>query len=267
VTTSLRPVDPPTTGRTGRPMSLLRLEALRMVRTHRWLLLVGVHVLFGVVGPFTARYIDLLMQQVGGEMTVITPDPRPVDGLVQYVSNASQIGILAIVVVAAGALAFDGHPERAAFLRTRVTRAGTLLVPPYVVVTVTTVGAYVAGTAVAVALSVALLGPLPVGGVVVGTLLACVYLAFAVAVVAVVASFVRTQIGTVLAGLGSLIALPMLATIGPLRPWLPSELVTATLAMVEGAPASDHLRAALVAVLATVGALGLAASRLERREL
>jgi ABC-2 type transport system permease protein len=267
VTTTLRPVDTPATRAAGRPMSLLRLEVLRMLRTHRWLLLVGVHVLFGVVGPLTARYIDVLLQQVGGEMTVIVPDPRPVDGLVQFVSNVSQLGILAIVVVAAGALAFDGHPERAAFLRTRVSRAGELLVAPYVVVTAATVGAYATGTAVAAGLSVALLGPLPAGAVVVGTLLASVYLAFAVAVVAVVASFVRTQIGTVLAALGTLIALPMLATVGVLRPWLPSELVTATLAVIEGAPASEFLRATVVAVLATGLALALAASRLERREL
>jgi ABC-2 type transport system permease protein len=267
VTTSLRPAATPTTGSSGRPMSLLRLETLRMVRTHRWLLLVGVHVLFGVIGPLTARYIDVLMQQVGGEMTVITPDPRPIDGLVQFVSNVSQVGILAIVVVAAGALAFDSHPERAAFLRTRVPRAGQLLVPPYLVTTAATIGAYVTGTVVAVGLSVALLGPLPVGAIVVGTLLASIYLALAVAVVALVASFVRTQVGTVLAALGSLIALPMLAMVAVLRPWLPSELLTATLALAEGAPASDLLRAALVAVLATIGALVLAASRLERREL
>lgn len=116
-----------------------------------------------------------------------------------------------------------------------------------------------------------MLGPLPVGAVVVvGTPLASGYLALAVAVVAVVAvvaSFVRTQIGTVLAALGSLIALSMLATIGLLRPWVPSELVTATLALVEGAPASGYLRAVLVAVLVTAGALVLAAARLERREL
>jgi ABC-2 type transport system permease protein len=267
VTTSMRPVDTPVTGASGRRMTLLRLEVLRLWRTHRWLLLVGVHVLFGVVGPLTARYIDVLLQQVGGEMTVITPDPRPVDGLVQFVSNVSQVGILAVVVVAAGALAFDGHPERAAFLRTRVTRAGQLLVPPYLVVTSATVAAYATGTAVAVALSVVLLGPLPGGAVALGTLLASVYLAFAVAVVALVASFVRTQVGTVLAALGSLIALPMLGTIGVLRPWLPSELLTATLALVEGAPVSEYLRATLIAVLATTGALVLAASRLDRREL
>jgi ABC-2 type transport system permease protein len=267
VTTQLRPAHPVPSHTAGPRMTLGRLEVLRLVRTHRWMLLFGVHVLFGVVGPLTARYIDVLLQQVGGEMTVTVPDPRPVDGLIQYVSNVSQVGILAVVVVAAAALAFDGHPERAAFLRTRVTRADQLVAAPYLVTTVATVVAFLTGTAVAVALTVALIGPLPTSPVVIGALLGALYLAFAIAVVALVASVVRTQLGTVLVALGSLIALPMLATIGVLRPWLPSELVTAVLALVEGAPASDYLRASVVAVLATAGALVLAARRLRRREL
>jgi ABC-2 type transport system permease protein len=254
----------------GRPrsgMTLLRLEVARMLRSHRGLLVVGVHVLFGIIGPLTARYLDVLLEQVGGGMTVTVPDPRPVDGLVQYVSNVSQIGVLVVVVVAAGALAFDGHPERAAFLRARVARPGRLLVAPYLVTTAVAVLAWTVGTAVAAGLSAALLGPLPLGAVVAGTAFGALYLAFAVAVVALIASALRTQLGTVLAALVTLVALPVLATVGALRPWLPSELLTAVLAVTEGAPVTEFLRPTLVAVAASAGALLLAARRLEAREV
>lgn len=255
-----RAVDRPT-------MTLWRLEILRVWRTRRWLLVVGVYAFFAALGPIAARYMDLLLQQVGGEMTVILPDPRPVDGMVQFISNVSQLGLLAVVVVAAGSLAFDGHPERAAFVRTRMRQPGMLVLPPYVVVTVTAVAALVLGTAVAVALTVALLGALDAGALVLGTLLGAVYLAFAVAVVAAVAGLVRSQVGTVFASLGALLVLPMLGLVEALQAWLPSELLTAVLGLLEGAPLRDYVPATVVAVLATVALVWFATDRVGRREL
>jgi ABC-2 type transport system permease protein len=248
-------------------LSLWRLERLRLLRTHRWVILVGAYLFFGVLGPLTARYFNELMGRMGGEMTIIAPDPRPVDGLIQFVSNAGQLGLLAVVAVAAAALAFDGHPERAAFLRTRVERPGRLIVPPYVVTVVVTVVALLLGTVVTVALTAALIGPLPAGPVVVGTGLGALYLAFAIAVVAAVAGSVRSQVATVFASLGLLLVLPMLAMIDPVRPWLPSELLTAVIALTEGAPVGDYLRATVVAVAATAGLLLLATRGVDRREL
>lgn len=258
----------PRTGKqVGPTMTLWRLELLRVWRTHRWLLVVGVYAFFAVLGPVTARYMDVLLSQVGGEMTVILPDPRPIDGMIQFISNAGQLGLLAVVVVAAGSLAFDGHPERAAFLRTRMRRPGMLMVPPYVVATVTSIAALVVGTAIAVALTGALLGGLDAGALALGTLLGALYLAFAVAVVAAIAGMVRSQVGTVFASLGALLALPMLAMIEVVRPWLPSELLTAVLGLLEGAPPSSYLRATATGLLATLALVWLATERIGRREL
>lgn len=257
----------PTAEPMGPTMSLWRLEFLRVWRTRRWLLVVGVYAFFAVLGPLSARYMDVLLEQVGGEMTVILPDPRPIDGMIQFLSNASQLGLLAVVVVAAGSLAFDGHPERAAFLRTRMQRPGMLVVPPYVVATLTSIVALVVGTAVAVTLTSVLLGSLDAGALALGTLLGALYLAFAVAVVAAVAGVVRSQVGTVFASLGALLMLPVLGMIEALRPWLPSELLTAALGLLEGAPLSDYLRATVVGVLATVALVWIATERIGRREL
>jgi ABC-2 type transport system permease protein len=253
--------------RSGAGMTLWRLEVLRLLRTHRWMILFGIYVLFGVVGALSARYLNEMLERMGGEMTIVAPDPRPVDGLIQYVSNTSQLGLLAVVVVAAAALAFDAHPERAAFLRTRMERPGRLVLAPYLVTTVATMLAMILGTVVAVALTSVLIGDLPVGEVAIGTLYGALYLAFAIAVVAVVASLVRSQVGVVFGALGALIVLPMLAMVEAIRPWVPSELLTAVIAVVEGEDPTAYLRATAVGVVATVGLLLLAMRRLERREL
>ncbi len=261
---TLTPPAPPT----PRPaMSLWRLETRRLLRTHRWTVLAGVYVLFGLLGALGARYLNELIAQMGGDITIIAPDPEPVDGLIQFVSNVSQLGLLGVVVVAAAALAIDAHPERAAFLRTRVERPGRLLVAPYVVTTMATIIALIAGTILTVALTTVLIGSLPLVEVAIGTVYGAVYLGFAIAVVATAGSIVRSQVAVVFLTLAVLLALPTLAMLEPLRAWLPSELLTAVLALVEGAPATDYLRATVVALLATAGLLALAMIRLDRREL
>lgn len=248
-------------------MTLWRLELQRMLRTHRWTILVGVYVFFGVAGPLTGRYLGELLARFGGEIVIEMPDPAPRDGIVQFLSNTTQLGLLAIVIVAASALAIDARGEVAAFLRTRVDHPRRLLWPRYVVVTATAVLSLLLGTAAAWALTVILLGTLPVGEMLVGTLLGAVYLAFAVAVVALVGSWARGMVATVFASLAILIALPMIGILPPVAPWLPSQLVTAVAAMIEGAPISDCLRATGVGLVATPALLLLAGHRLQRREL
>ena len=248
-------------------MSLWRLELLRMVRTHRWTILVGVYVFFGVTGPVTARYLSEIVARFAEGVVFEVPDPRPVDGIVQFVSNATQLGLLAVVIVAASALAIDARGEVAAFLRTRVDHARQLLWPRYTVATTTAIVSLVIGTAVAWALTGMLIGALPVGAMLVGTVYGALYLAFAVAVMAAVGAFARGLLPTVFAGLAVLLVLPLVGILPPVQPWLPSHLVNAVVAMVEGAPASDYLRATGVTIVAALGLLVLAARQLDRREL
>jgi ABC-2 type transport system permease protein len=248
-------------------MTLWRLELLRTVRTHRWMLVFGVYAFFGVTGPLLARYLeDIISSFGGGEVTITAAEPRAIDGIMQFVGNGSQLGLLAVIVLSASALALDAHPEFAAFLRTKVSHAGTLLVPRYVVATATSVAALALGTGLAWAVTVPLLGGLPVAPMLIGTLLGALYLAFAVSVVAAMASFIRSIAGTVFASLAVLIVLPIIGLAPDISPWLPSELLAAVGGLVEGAPASDYVRSTLVTILLTVALVLLAAHRVERRE-
>jgi ABC-2 type transport system permease protein len=248
-------------------MNLWRLEVLRLTRTHRWMILLGVYLFFAVTGPLTAAYFNEIMASFGGDVTVIAPDPRPVDGIAQFVGNAGQLGLLAVVIVAASALAFDSKPELAAFLRTRVERTSTLLIPRYVVMTGAAVATLVVSTAVAWVGTTALIGGLPAGPVLLGTLYGAVFLAFAVAVLAAVAGYARTQTGAAFASLLVLLALPIVGMVPAVAQWLPSALLGAVIEMVDGASAGEYLRALVVTVMSTAGLLALAAHRFSRREL
>jgi ABC-2 type transport system permease protein len=249
-------------------VTLWRLEWLRLVRTRRLVALGAVYAFFGLVGPLTARYLAEIIDRFGGDqMQVTVPDPTPVDGIAQFSANASQIGLLVVVVVAAGALAVDAVPEMAIFLRTRVGSGFRLLAPRLAVTFAAAAGAFVVGTGVAWYETAVLLGSPPAGGLLLGTMYGIVYLAFAVAVTALAGTVFRGVLATGLASLLALLLLPVVGIADPVGRWLPSHLVGAQTALVDGAAAADYLGAASVAVAATVLLAAAAIRRFGAREL
>lgn len=249
-----------------RPMSLWRLEILRVLRSKRIVALLGVFGFFGVVGPMIARYMADILERFGGGVEVAVPDPVPADGITQYLSNASQLGTLVVLVVAAGALALDAKPELAAFLRTRAS-VQRLLAPRYVVSVLAAGIGFTFGMLLAWYETQVLLGSLPVGAMLAGIGYSWLYLAFAVAVVALSAALLRGTLAVVALSAGLLLFLPVLGVVDVLSPWLPSALLGSPDALVRGEPAGEYLRAAGVAVVATAALLAAAVALLRRREL
>jgi ABC-2 type transport system permease protein len=248
-------------------VNLWRLEWLRLVRTRRLVLLVGVYLVFGVTGPLSARYLGELIERFGGGVTVEVPEPTPADGILQFNLNAQQIGLLVVVVVAAGALTVDALPEMSAFLRTRVSDPARLLLPRAVVPFVAASAAYLAGVVVASYQTWALLGPLPWARVALGAGLGVVYLAFVVALTAAAASRTTSVLATVAFTVITLVGLPLAGIVEAIGRWLPSHLVGALDGLARGEPAGDYGPATAMAVLTTAVLLVAAGRGLRRREL
>jgi ABC-2 type transport system permease protein len=248
-------------------MTLWRMELLRITRTERWAPSLAVFLFFGITGPLVIRYRSSLFKRVGGGIKVILPKPVPADAIGQFLGNAQTLGLLAVVILAAGALAFDAHPEVSAFFRTRVEGTARLLAPKFALNAATAIAAFLAGLAVAWILTTVLLGNPSPAGMLEGAACWAIYLCFAVALVAVSASIVRTQLGTVLLSLGTLIALPILGLIPGVNGWLPTSLANAPLDLLQGTGPGHFLRATVVTVVATPIALWAATRLADRREL
>lgn len=247
-------------------MSLWRLSWYRLSRTARLWTLIGLYAFFGVLGPITARYLAEILASAGG-LDVNVPDPTPLDGMVQFISNAGQLGVLAIVVVAAGAVAVDAKPEWGAFLRTRVRRRSDLVVPGAAVTAAAAIGATVLGTAIAWVGTEILLGSLDPGRMLVGIVLSALYVVFVVAVTAASAALTRSTLSTVLVAVGLLLALPVLALLRPIEPWVPSELLGAPVEILAGRPITELLRATLTTVVVVPALLLWSSRRIGQREV
>jgi ABC-2 type transport system permease protein len=249
-------------------MTLWRLEWLRLVRTRRLFALLTVYAFFGLTGPLTARYLAEILQAVGTQgVQIQLPAPTPADGIAQYAGNASQIGLLVVVLIAASALAFDARRETAVFLRTRVTSVRSIVLPAYAVTASGAIAGFLLGSACAWYETTTLLGAPPAGAMLAGTAYGAVFLAFAVALVAFVAALVRG----VLASAGVAIILLLLTGIvgGLVRAgtWLPTGLLGALGDLTAGRPAGDYLPGLAVTVILTAAALAGAVVFGNRREL
>ncbi len=249
-------------------MSLWRLEWLRLVRTHRLLIIVGVYLFFGLTGPLTARYLSAILGRLGTEgIRIEFPDPVPADGISQFVGNASQIGLLVVVMVAASALAFDARREMAVFLRTRVRRVREIVVPAYAVNAGAAVAGLVVGSLAAWYETAVLLGGLSPVSMLAGIAYGALFLIFAVAVTALVASIVRGVLATAGVTLVLLLALALVGSLPSVARWLPTNLAGALAGLVREGSAVDYLPAAATSILATLAAVIFATTLGARREL
>jgi ABC-2 type transport system permease protein len=251
----------------ARPMGLWRLEWLRLARTPRALALGAVYVAFGLIEPVITKYQRTIFSHLGGGVQIKFPAVTPAAGISSYVSELSGIGLIVVVVVAAGALTMDSRQGLAIFLRTRVTSSWQLVIPRFAVNAAAAAVAYLLGTLAAWYETKLLIGSLPAGEMIAGVAFGALYLAFAVAVTAFSASIARGTLATAGITLAALLVLPIAGTLGAVHDWLPSSLVNAPVDLLTGAHASHYLPAAGTAIVASVLLLILAVARLRNREV
>lgn len=229
-------------------MTLWRLEWLRLVRTKRLAALIGIYVFFGFLGPPTARYLPEIIDRFGGDITVVVPDPVPVDGVSQYVANASQVALLVAIGVVAAATTLEALPQMSVFLRTRVRSGAHLVLPRAVVAGTAVIGAYLLGALVAWYETVVLLGPLPAGRMAAGIAFGALYLGFAVTVTAAAGAMLSGVLATAGVSILIMIAMPLVGIVEPIGSVLPSHLVGALVGLAGHASAAEYLPAAAVSV-------------------
>ena len=251
-----------------RRMTLWRLEWLRLVRTPRAVSLAVLFIAIGLIEPVVTKYENTIFAHLGNGVRISSPPPTPPDGLNAYVSEVLLVGLILVVVLAAGALTFDASKGRAIFLRTRVASTWQLLAPRVAVTAVAAAVAYLLGTLAAWYETSLLLGSLPATQLLAGVLCGAVYLGFAVAVTALAASLARSTIATSGIAFMILLILPVLGSVRVLARWLPSALVNAPVGLVSRAhPLGYYWPALVVAAAASAAALAVATSLLNAREV
>ncbi|WP_017585811.1 hypothetical protein [Nocardiopsis ganjiahuensis] len=252
--------------------TLYRLEATRLLRTHTLLLLVLAFAAFGAVGPLLVHFVEDLVRLADpqGELAgtdLGLPEMTAAEALGSHVELVAPLGVLLVVLVAATALTLDASPGRSVFYRSRVRGTARLILPRVALPALAAVFAHLVGALVAWGTTALLFGAPPLAAVLAGALLGGVYMAFAVAVVALSSALVRNTLAAV--GLAVLV-LVVFAGVGSLpflAGWSPGALLQGLVLPAAGMPLTDLLPAVATTAVLTAGVLALALNRSAAREV
>jgi hypothetical protein len=107
---------------------------------------------------------------------VIVAHPTPKDGIANYIGQASETGLVIVVVIAASAFTFDARRGLSTFFRTRASSMWQLIAPRFAASAAVAVAAYTLGTLAAWYETVLLLGQPPAGAMLTGLLCGSVFL-------------------------------------------------------------------------------------------
>jgi len=246
-------------------VNLWRLEWLRMLRTYRILVLPGLFILSGLLGPALAKILPDLLKEVSGGIEITVPEPTPYEGIVQYLGNVEQLGLVGIAIFAAMSMSFDAKREIAVFLRSRAS-IPRIVAPRFVTTFGLAAVSVLIGAGVALILTDVLLGTPPSADVWTGALLFVVYVGFIIAVVTAIASFVRSVLVTSVIAIVALIVSGLLYLVPAVGDALPGRLTRATVELMDGG-AFEYWPAIGVTVVLSAGLMWLATNRFAGREV
>jgi len=80
-------------------------EFLEQLRTFKWLIILAVFFLFGVMSPLTAKLLPEIFAGMEMEgMKIVIPEPTVIDAYSQFFKNVTQMGMLVLLLVFGGTL-------------------------------------------------------------------------------------------------------------------------------------------------------------------
>lgn len=118
--------------------TLLQKELREQWRTHRFLVVGAVLLLFGLLSPVIAKYTPDLIKALGGSQLAglenLFPTPTVRDAIQQYVKNLSQLGVVMALLVPMGAVVQERDRGTAAMLLSKPVSLGAFLTAKFVAI-------------------------------------------------------------------------------------------------------------------------------------
>lgn len=217
--------------------TLLKKELLEYWRTYRAAALGVVFVVFGILSPAAARYMpDILATLDMQGIAIQLPPPTVADANAQFVKNMSQIGAMAVILIAMGAVSRERDTGTVAFTLSKPVQRGVFLFAKALALLVLTWGALTLAALVHGYYTRLLLGPLPLGDCAAMAALTGLYLTAILAITFLGSTLTKSLAVSAAVGFGGLLAISLLGTVPRLAPYLPGDLLGRALAAGNGSP-------------------------------
>ena len=207
---------------------LLTKELREQLRTNRFVAVVAVFVLFGIVGPLTDRYMKELIDAIGsqsGGFTIQVPGPTLAGDLAQVIKNLSQFGIICALLLTMGTVAWEKERGTAGMILTKPASRAAFLAAKLIAISVTLGIATALGTGVAYVYTLALYpSAFAIGGYVAMAVLLWWTMVTFTAITLLGSTLTRSAIAAAGIGLIALLVMGILSAFPVVGPYMPSSL-------------------------------------------
>lgn len=87
-------------------IAFVQKELMENIRTYKLLIMLSVFLIFGMLGPLTAKLMPKLLETLIIEgMQITIPEPTALDSWAQFFKNVSQMGMLVVAILFSGMMA------------------------------------------------------------------------------------------------------------------------------------------------------------------
>jgi ABC-2 type transport system permease protein len=208
-------------------LTAFRKEILEHWRTHRFLVVISVLVIFGILSPLTAKFMPEIFKIVSGaeQFAALIPEPSVKDAVDQYIKNISQFALIIGVLISMGSVVQEKERGTAAMILVKPLPRGTFLLAKLAVVLVVFAASLVLAGSCAYYYTLYLFEPLPVLPWLALNGLLLIYTMVYVALTSFFSTISRSQ---ALAGGLSLATMAVLGVVGSvpkLREFVPANLI------------------------------------------
>jgi len=238
---------------------LLAKELREQARSYRLLALGLVFVFFGLASPLLAKFAPEIVRSMtaGQGVEIRVPDPTVADAIVQYIKNISQIVLFVLVFLTMGSVVAEKERGTAVFVLVKPVSRSSFLGAKLCGLWLLTTAGFVLSALCAYAYTAVLFAPPPVAGFAAADLLLLLHVLTFVTTTFFFSTVARSQ---VVAGVLSFLVWILLSSLGGLGAagqFLPSRLLSMSLEVSLGAPASWEplVGSAALIALALFGAL------------
>jgi len=246
--------------------ALLKKELREQWRTYKLLIIGGLFLFFGITTPLLLKYLPEILKLSGEEVIIEIPPPTAIQSLTEFAGTIVQVGVLAAVLVAMGAIAREKERGTAAMVLSKPVGRGAFVLSKLFASSAVFIIALALGAVACYVYTVSLIESGDASGFLALNLLVALFLVFCLAVTLLFSALFRSSLlagGVALATLLGQLVLTQLPFIGD---YVPGSLVAWNVELLSGQPATIW-PSIIITSLLTAACVYLAAAFLKRREI
>ncbi len=251
--------------------TLLAKEFLEQRRTSKLLIFLAVFFIVGIISPMLAKYTPELLKMIpnipaGLDINALIPTPTVKDAIIQYSKNASQFGVLLVIVLTMSVIAQERERGTAAMLFSKPVKRIAFIMSKWVAGMSTVTAAVILSGIICYVYTAFLFSFLPVGKYLIYNLFLLIFLAVYLSISLMASALARSQSMAAAIAFGLLVILLVLSTLPRISDFCPTGLLSWGSAIIDGAN-TTYWPALGISLALIAGSIAIAWLYLDRQEI